>query len=141
MNQLEPSEPAGAVAEHPHARLVRALWNAAAEGDREAMEALFSRDVVWHSSGRGRFAGDKQGPEAVFDYLGTLGELADEFRTELVDVLVGDARAAVLFRVHGERKGRQLDIDYLLLFAVRDGRIREVWSYPRDRAALEAFWA
>jgi ketosteroid isomerase-like protein len=79
--------------------------------------------------------------DAVFEYLSALGEAADEFSSELQDVLVSDRRAAVLFRVRGSRRGKTLETDFILLFEIEGGRIRRLWSVPRDQLAVDEFWA
>jgi hypothetical protein len=41
----------------------------------------------------------------------------------------------------GEREGRTIDIEQLLLFTIRDGLVTEVLALPADPAAFDAFWA
>jgi ketosteroid isomerase-like protein len=115
-------------------------WEAAARGDRDTLQRLCAPDLVWHASGRGRWSGAKQGLDAVFEYLAAIGEASDEFWSELQDVLVSDRRAAVLFRVTGERMDRRLETDFILLFEIEDGLIRKLWSIPRDQLAVDEFW-
>lgn len=123
------------------ARLALDAWEAAARGDRARLEEICAEDLVWHASGRGRWSGSKQGLDAVFEYLGALGENADEFSSELQDVLVSASRAAVLFHVSGHREGRSLETDFILLFDIEDGLIRRIWSIPRDQLAVDEFWS
>lgn len=127
--------------DHPHAKLARTAWEAAAHGDRDTLAKLCSPDMIWHASGRGPRSGDYQGIEAVLDYLATLGEAAERFDSHFEDVLVGDDLVAVLFHVTGRRRGRVLDTDFILLFRVDGSVLSEVWAVPRDQYAVDEFWS
>jgi ketosteroid isomerase-like protein len=127
--------------DHPYAKLARIAWRAAADGDVETLSKVFSEDLAWHASGRGPRAGVYRGQTAVFDYLASIGEAADRFDSELEDVLVGDAKVAVLFRIRGRRGTRRLDTHFVLLFRIESDRIAEVWAIPRDQYAIDEFWS
>jgi ketosteroid isomerase-like protein len=122
-------------------RIAVAAWEAAAGGDRERLAELCAPDVVWHASGRGAWSGPRHGLDAMFEYLGALGDAADEFSGRIDDVLVSAGRAAVLFHVSGRRRGKTLETDFILLFELDDGRIRRIFSIPRDQLAVDEFWA
>lgn len=127
--------------DHPHAKLARSAWEAAAHGDRDALERLCSPGLVWHASGRGARSGDYAGIDAVLEYLAAIGDAADRFVSHFSEVLVGEDRVAVLFGVTGERRDRVLDTDFILLFRVEEGCITEVWAVPRDQHAVDEFWS
>jgi ketosteroid isomerase-like protein len=129
------------VKEHPHAKLARTAWEAAAHGDVDTLSRVCSPDLVWHASGRGTRSGDYRGQSAVFEYLAAIGDAADRFDSRLENVLVGDDLVAVLFEVSGERRDRALRTGFLLLFRVEEGRIAEIWAIPRDQHAVDEFWA
>ena len=126
--------------EHPHAKLARTAWEAAAHGDSEMLARCCAEDVVWHASGRGLRSGDYSGLAETLDYLAAIGGGADDFQSSFEDVLVGDDLVAVLFHVTGRRRDRVLDTDFILLFRVEAGRIAEVWAVPRDQHAVDEFW-
>lgn len=115
-------------------------WEAAARGDRETLQRLCADDLVWHASGRGQWSGSKQGLDAVLEYLAAIGEASDEFWSDLQDVLVSDRRAAVLFRVTGERGDKRLETDFILMFEIEGDLIRKISSIPRDQLAVDEFW-
>jgi ketosteroid isomerase-like protein len=127
--------------EHPHAKLARTAWQAASHGDTETLARVCTPDVVWHASGHGPRSGDYRGLEAVLDYLAAIGESAERFDSRFDDVLVGEARVAVLFHVTGRRGSKRLDTGYILLFRVEQGQIAEVWSICRDQHAVDEFWS
>jgi ketosteroid isomerase-like protein len=87
-------------------------------------------------------AGSYEGREAIFRFLAKLPKETDgTYRSELVDVLASDDRAAALYRARGTRHGRTLELDQVLLFRIEDGLVRHVLALPGDPDAFEAFWA
>jgi ketosteroid isomerase-like protein len=87
-------------------------------------------------------AGTFRGRDQIFRFLATLPKETDgTYGSQLIDVLASDERAAALYRASGRRKGRQLDLDQVLLFRIEDGLVREVLALPSDPAAFERFWA
>mgnify|MGYP000905579562 CR=1 FL=1 len=103
---------------------------------------MFAPDAVWRVPGSGTMAGTFEGREAIFRFLGRLPKETDgTYSSELVDVLASDDRAAALYRARGTRKGKQLELDQVLLFRLTDGVVTEVLALPSDPAAFDAFWA
>jgi ketosteroid isomerase-like protein len=129
------------MSEHPHARLARSAWEAAAAGDTEALRRLCTPDLVWHASGRGRRSGSHKGLDEVFAYLAAIGDAAERFDSRLVRILGGDDQVAVFFQVIGKRGGRSLDTGFILIFRIAGERIAEIWAVPRDQYAVDEFWA
>jgi uncharacterized protein len=122
--------------------VVRRIFAAFARKDPFALRDLFARDAVWTVPGDGVMAGVFEGREAIFRFLGRLPrETAGTYGSRLVDVLASDARAAALYRASGERHGKTLDLDQVLLFRLEGGLVREVLALPSDPAAFEEFWA
>jgi ketosteroid isomerase-like protein len=52
------------VSDQANVELVNAWFAALGSGDTRAAANLMSDDAVWHTGGRGRFAGDFEGKEA-----------------------------------------------------------------------------
>ena len=127
--------------EHPNAKIARRAWDAIARGDAVALREILAPELVWRATARGTpWAGVHQGAEAAIDMLARIGELTDVFDAELVDVLASDARALLLFRVRIAVGPRRIDVDYLLLGQIAEGRVVEVWMVPLEPGALETFW-
>jgi uncharacterized protein len=129
----------------PHAlneAVVRTIFDAFARKDPFALRDLFARDAVWTVPGDGVMAGVFEGREAIFRFLARLPkETGGTYLSRLVDVLASDTRAAALYRASGERLGRRLDLDQVLLFRLDGGLVCEVLALPSDPAAFEEFWA
>ena len=122
--------------------VVRRIFGAFADKQGFALRDLFAPDAVWIVPGDGAMAGVHRGREAIFRFLARLPkETGGSYSSQLVDVLASDDRAAALYRASGERRGRRLDLDQVLLFRIEDGLVREVLALPSDPGAFEAFWA
>lgn len=125
-----------------HAELLRTLFDAFERRDLAAIEAALADDVQSHTPGSSPLAGTARGRDAVLVQLGRARELsAGTYRIEVEDVLGGDGHAAVVYRGTAERAGRRLDLRHLALYAVRDGRIAEIWFTPLDQATFDEFWS
>jgi ketosteroid isomerase-like protein len=121
---------------------VRRIFDAFARKQSFALRDVFAPDAVWTVPGDGVMAGVYHGREEIFRFLARLPkETEGTYSSHLVDVLASDERAAALYRASGERHGRRLDLDQLLLFRLDEGVVREVLALPSDPAAFEAFWA
>jgi uncharacterized protein len=127
--------------EHSNASAVRRLFAAFERKDAFALRSMFAEDAVWHVGGTAAVAGTYRGRRQIVRFLGTLPRLTDgTYASRLIDVLASDERAAVLYRATGRREGRELDIDQLLLFTLRDGVVTEVLALPSDQSAFDRFW-
>lgn len=138
------SSPAGkgGVSAADNERIVRRIFRAFARKEGLALRGLFADDAVWVVPGRGVMAGTYRGREAIFRFLAKLPkETGGTYGSELIDVLASDQRAAALYRARGERHGRVLELDQLLLFHIDGSLVREVLALPSDPDAFDAFWA
>ena len=124
-----------------NAAIVRRIFDAFARKEGLALRGLFAEHAVWSVPGRGVMAGRYEGREAIFRFLAKLPKETDgTYSSELVDVLASEERAAALYRARGQRHGRSLGLDQLLVFRIEDGLVQEVLALPSDPDAFEAFW-
>ena len=122
--------------------LVRSIFDAFSRKEGFALRGIFAEDAVWTVPGSGIMAGTYRGRDRIFRFLDRLPKETDgTYGSELLDVLSSDERAAALYRAHGRRRGRKLELDQVLLFRIADGLVQEVLALPSDPDAFEAFWA
>jgi hypothetical protein len=122
--------------------LVRRIFDAFARSEGFALRGLFAEDAVWVVPGNGVMAGIHRGRDEIFRFLARLPkETGGTYRSQLVDVLSSDERSAALYRAHGTRNGRSLELAQVLLFRIDEGLVRDVLALPSDPDAFEAFWA
>jgi uncharacterized protein len=122
--------------------IVRQIFGAFARKEGLALRGLFAEDAVWSVPGRGVMAGTYRGRAAIFRFFAKLPkETGGTYGSELIDVLASEDRAAALYRARGQRHGRSLELEQLLVFRIDGGLVREVLALPSDPEAFEAFWA
>ncbi|MEV8530286.1 nuclear transport factor 2 family protein [Streptomyces sp. NPDC051211] len=128
--------------DHPHLAVFRRVMDAFSAGDMDALAEGFHPDVVWHIGGRNQLAGDHRGREATFALFGREAQLTGgTYRPRLHDVLANDDHTVALLHVTASREGKELDMDYAIVFHIRDGRITEGWVLATDPPAYDAFWS
>lgn len=121
--------------------LVRSIFDAFAKKRGFALRDVFADDAIWTVPGSGSMAGTFSGREEIFAFLGRLPkETGGTYASSLIDVLASDTRAAALYRASGERNGRRLELDQVLLFRIEDGLVQEVLALPSDPSAFDTFW-
>ena len=122
--------------------LVRAIFDAFARKEGLALRGLFAEDAVWTVPGEGAMAGEYRGREEIFRFLARLPkETGGTYGSTLHDVLVSGNRAAAYYTARGTRRGRNLELDQVLLFRIEDGVVREVLALPTDAREFEDFWS
>ena len=122
--------------------LVRRIMEAFANKEGFALRECFAEDAVWHVPGGGVMSGTYRGRSEIFRFLARLPKLTNgTYRSTFIDALASEERGAGLYRARGERDGRSIDIDQLLLFTIRGGLVTEVLALPSDPGAFDAFWA
>jgi ketosteroid isomerase-like protein len=127
--------------EHPNRTLIKRLYEAIAEGDREAFRELHAPEVALHVSGH-RLAGDEfSGRDSLFSLFerGADGDVT--VRTEVHDVLASDTHAVALVRAHVSCGADTFEQQIVQVFHVRDGRVAEIWEYLWDPEADRSFWS
>ena len=107
-----------------------------------ALIGLFTEDAVWHLGGSGGLSGDKQGLEAIIAYFGELFARSDgTIRVDLDDLIGGDNHTVGFQRVHAQRNGAAIDQRTVIVFALKDGKVSEVYEFPEDTAKAADFWS
>jgi ketosteroid isomerase-like protein len=83
-----------------------------------------------------------RGRQAIFTLFRLTRRLTGgTYRARLLWALANDDHAVAVYRATGEREGRSLDIEQILLITLRDDRWSEVVAVPVDSDAFAAFWA
>ncbi len=127
---------------HPNEELFRRGLEAFSNGDIETLNEQFADDIVWHTGGRSRMAGDYTGKEAVFAHLAAFAqETGGTFAVEPHDVLANDEHVVALVTTRGERGGNQLEDRGVQVLHVRDGKVTESWFHSSDQYAVDEFWS
>lgn len=123
------------MAEHPNAVLARALNDAFAQGDMQALDGFIADDVVWHEIGnpqprRGKAALREAGSGADYQITGTLH-----------DIIANDDHTIVLVDASATRGGKTLHYRTAEIYHIRDGKVIERWAFSDDTEAIATFFA
>ena len=126
-----------------NAELLNRYVEAFERKDLEAATAFWADDIVLHVQGRHPLAGDFLGKRAFLEYHRRLfAELDGTIElVEVHDVLVGPERAVALVKERAVRGERTLEFERVNVYALRGGKIAEIWSYDSDPYALDEFWS
>jgi ketosteroid isomerase-like protein len=131
------------VTQDSNAELVRRFHDAQQGGDAAALMDMLADDVVWHVPGRNLLSRDYKGKAEVVGFWARVRELSGgTVRTELIEVLGGDAFGIALVRVFAERDGKSLGGQFqAFTYRIEDGKVVEFWFMVEDRYAVDAFWS
>ena len=142
MMQLRPVRLENLMIEHPNSLLMHHCLQAANDGDRQTLRALWAPDIVWHIKGAGPWQGDIKGADNVLEHLAMLGNFGlAGLHTEVEDVMVSSQRASMLCHASAEIGERVLDADFLVIAEIIGRRIQSITSVPVDADRVAAFWA
>lgn len=128
--------------DHPHIAVFQRAMAAFSAGGMDALAEVFHPDVVWHVGGRSPLSGDFRGREATFAMFALDFQLSGgTYRPQLHDVLANDDHTVALLHATASREGKELDMDYTIVFHIRDGKITEGWELWADQRAYDEFWS
>jgi uncharacterized protein len=122
-------------------RAVTRYANAWLAGDRAALTACYHEDFTLHYFGRNPLAGDHRGKAASLAILAEVTRRTNRKLLGIIDIMAGPERGALLVRERFERDGKAAEFERLLVYAVRDGLLRECWVWDQDQAAIDAYLA
>jgi hypothetical protein len=126
-------------------RAIRALYDARARRDWDAVSSLLADEVGWHEPGQEDHSGDFRGRQEVVALLEKLVEVTEgTFQLEPEGFLNLDHHSAVLVRWWAERDGRRSAGREIAIYRFEGGKIAQVWFYnepsqPDDFSAVFAF--
>ncbi len=106
-------------------------------GDRIVMAECYHDDFTLHYFGDNPFAGDHVGKDTALATLAKLARRTNRRLIEIVDVMAGPNRAVIVAREQFERGGRITELERILVYTIRDGRLHECWVYDGDRALID----
>lgn len=115
-----------------------AAWLA---GDRAALAACYHDEFTLHYFGNNPFTGDHVGKAAALTTLAKFSQRTGRKLLGIVDVMAGPERATVIARESFDRDGRKAELERVLVYTIKDGKLHECWVYDGDRALVDSFLA
>jgi ketosteroid isomerase-like protein len=122
--------------------IVRSAFDAFTRGDIETILGLADEDIVITQAPEvPGVAPEQRGHEGVLEAFAIWPEQWEDFRIEFVEV-IAEAGDFVVVRNRQSGRGRQsgveVEIDFLFVFRLRNGRITEWRIFLSESEALEA---
>jgi ketosteroid isomerase-like protein len=121
---------------------IRRVFDAFRGGDPRALFEVIAEDAVWIVNGTVPVAQEYRGRERIFELFRETRRLTGGTYLSTLDwLLADDEHAVAVYRAQGEREGRKLDIDQVLLIEHEGGIWQHITAIPSDPPAFEQFWA
>jgi uncharacterized protein len=128
--------PAGG--EHANALLLRRLYDAYAQRDRETICEVLADDCRWNVPGRGPSSGTHVGHAAILELFRDLMRVSKGSAViQLHDVLANDTTAIALQTGRATINGVTSELQEVLVHTIRDGKVVEMWEYQFDLYAFD----
>ncbi|MDB5093749.1 MAG: hypothetical protein JWO85_1850 [Candidatus Eremiobacteraeota bacterium] len=121
---------------------VRRGFDAFSTGDMAALTDLFAADAAWHGPTTGVLEGDHIGRDNIFKMFGQLGtETSGTFRVSPSTFAASGDRVFAQIMATGQRNGKALESDEVLVFTMTDGKVTKIRFYLSDFQANLDFWS
>lgn len=119
---------------------IRKLYDDFSHGDLEAVLEACADDITFHVPGVNQLSGN-YGKSEFVTLIGKVAQITNgTFREEVLDVMIGNAHAAVLLHHKLERDGETRGYLTLHLWEMAEGRLTNWWEYPRDLTVFDDVW-
>jgi ketosteroid isomerase-like protein len=129
------------ITEHPHVQLMKKVYAAFSVGDVETAGTYWTPDAVHHYPGRNPLSGEHKGLEASIAFANKIFELTEgKLFMEAWEIGASEGHAFALLNTRYERKGKVLEMPFINVARISDGKIAEFWTYPNDVHATDEFW-
>lgn len=129
------------MSEHPNVELMRKVYAAFGSGDVETAATYWTEDAVHHYPGRNPLSGEHKGIEESTAFANKIWELTGgKLRMDVLEIGGSENHAFALLQTRYERKGRVLEMPFVNVAKIENGKIAEFWTYPNDVYATDEFW-
>lgn len=120
---------------------VRRGFEAFTKRDMPTLTELFDANAKWRTAPTGVLQGDRIGRDSIFGMFAQLGtETQGTFSVRAVSFAASGDQVFVHSLASGQRNGKTLSADEILLFTLADGKVRDVQLYVHDYPAAVDFW-
>jgi ketosteroid isomerase-like protein len=121
--------------------VVKRYADAWAANDVATVIDCYHNDIVFHYFGRGPLAGEHRGKAACLAVLKAIRERTNRRLLAIRDVLAGERFGIVVALEKLERDGKPVEVERLLKYTVRDGKLAECWIYDEDQRLVDELFA
>ncbi len=108
------------------------------KNDVEGLRDIFHPDVIWSVPGHHPLAGTKRGIEEVLAYYQLLNKA--NFKAEIIIVEANEHHVIDCHRGWASIDGHEIDMNWTLLYEVKDGKILSMQTFPEDQHKMDQFF-
>jgi len=121
--------------------VVKRYADAWVANDLRAIVDSYHDEVVFHYFGRSPLAGTHRGKAACLAILKQVREKTNRRLVSVRDVLAGELFGVIVAVERFERAGASVEVERMLRYSVRDGKLAECWIYDEDQRLVDEYWA
>ena len=111
-------------------------WQA---GDLAALRDCYHDQFTLHYSGKHSLAGDHVGKAAALAVLAEVSRRSGRKLLEIVDILAGPYRAAIIVQEQFQRDGEAATLMRTLVYTIESDRLRECWVLDAQQDVVDRF--
>lgn len=135
----KPANPVARGSENSSAlQVVQNFFAAYGAGDMEALKRYVAEDVEWHIPGRHPLAGTKRGIDEFVGFFSQLGRAG--FQAEVMILAANDSYVIDAHRGWSNVEGENIDLNWVLIYQIKDGRIKRVQNFSGDPYRSDEFF-
>jgi len=123
-------------------QVVKEGYAAFSHGDLAGLLEKFSQDIEWHIPGAGLpLAGTYRGHDGVANFFQKLKQEAEILDFQPRDFVADGDRVLVIGseRVKIRATNRTVDLDWIMAFTLRDGKVASFREYTDTKALADAY--
>jgi hypothetical protein len=122
-------------------RIVKNLYEAQKSSDFEKYFSLLSEDIVYRAAGNCQISGVHKGKEKLKKIgMITFKETEGTHSVEMKSLISTETHVAVVDTWRARRKGKEIEMDNLLVYKLENRKIVEIIEYIGDEKAHDDFW-
>jgi uncharacterized protein len=121
--------------------VVKRYADAWAANDMKSIVDCYHDEVVFHYFGQNPLAGTHRGKPACLAVLKQVREKTNRKLLSIRDVLVGEVFGVIVAVEQFQDNGRAVQLERLLRYSVRDGKLSECWIYDQDQRVVDSILA
>jgi uncharacterized protein len=121
--------------------VVKRYADAWAANDMKSIVDCYHDEVVFHYFGQNPLAGTHRGKPACLAVLKQVREKTNRKLLSIRDVLVGEVFGVIVAVEQFQDNGRAVQLERLLRYTVRDGKLSECWIYDQDQRVVDSILA
>jgi len=109
-----------------------------ARGDIDGIRSVMAEDVEWHIPGHHPLSGTKKGIDEVVAFFRQLQKAG--FKAEVLILAANDDYVIDCHRGWGSNGDSKVDMNWVLLYRIENGKIKKVQNFAGDQHAADAFF-